>query len=68
MVFYKYHRQTIGRRPEFTISSDLPILYRHSRDYKMAYKESRKVKTLADFIEDVEIIGISVIFENVIVG
>ena len=53
---------------EFTKSSDLSILYRHSRGYKMAYKESRVLEKLADFIVDGEIIGISVIFENVIVG
>ena len=68
MVFYKYHRQSIGRRPEFTISSDLPILYRHSRGYKRAYKESRVPEKWADIIVDGKIIGISVIFENVIVG
>ena len=52
--------------PEYSISSDLPILYGHSRGYKMAYKESRVPEKWADFIADGKIIGISVIFENII--
>ena len=60
MGCYQYHRQTIGGRPEFTISSDLPILYGHSRGYKRAYQESRVPEKFPDIIVDEEIIGISV--------
>ena len=38
--------------PEYSKSSDLPILYGHSRGYKMAYKESRVPEKWADFIAD----------------
>ena len=66
MGYYQYHRHTTSDSGEFTISRDLPILYRHSRGYKRRCQESRVPEKLADFIADGEIIGISVIFENVI--
>ena len=41
MGCYQYHRHTMGGRAEFTISSDLPILHRHSRGYKRPFQKSR---------------------------
>ena len=68
MVFYKYHRQSIAERPEYSKSRYLSILHRHSRGYKRPFQKSRVTEKLADFSVYGEIIGISVSFENVIVG
>ena len=66
MVFYKYHRQTIAERPEYSKSSDLLILHRHSRGYKRPFQKSRFLKKEAHIFVNISEKGFYVDIENII--
>ena len=66
MVFYKYHRQTIAERPEYSKSSDLLILHRHSRGYKWPFQKSRFLKKEAHIFVNISEKGFYVDIENII--
>ena len=66
MVFYKYHRQSIAERPEYSKSRYLSILHRHSRGYKRSFQKSRFLKKEAHIFVNNSEKGFYVDIENVI--
>ena len=68
MVFYKYHRQTIAERPEYSKSRYLSILHRHSRVYKRHFEKSRFLKKEAHIPLQISEKGFSVDVDNAIEG
>eukprot|EP00942_MAST-04A_sp_MAST-4A-sp1_P004884 g4884.t1 len=68
MGYYQYNRQTIGDMPEYSISSDLPILHRHSRGYKRPFQKSRFSKNSSHIPLQISEKGFSVDVENAIGG
>ena len=54
--------------PEYSISSDLPILHRHSRVYKRPFQKSRFLKKGAHIPLQISEKGFSVDVENAIGG